>query len=216
MLRPETHRLRPDAFLTTDEIHPWVIIVTVMKAYLSLLVFTLLLSGCGIGPDMSKDRVPRSPSPTPWQGEKTVQQNIQDGDTAFAAKEYDVAAKAYRLAFEQEKMKPTLEKKAWYSLVDNLAMAYMLSGDNNNARVVLAAGLSRNYDYPMFHYILARTHAAEGNEDEALLHLSRAFRHKKNMIAGEKFPDPLTDESFASLADSPSFKKAVNEMKAGK
>ena len=33
------------------------------------------------------------------------------------------------------------------------------------------------------------------------------------MIAGEKFPDPLTDDSFKKFADSATFKKAVGEIK---
>ena len=187
-----------------------------MKTTLVFLVSIVLLSGCGLGPDMTKDRIPRSPSPTPWQGEKTVQQNVEDGSAAYASKDYEKALKSYKAAFEQEKQKPTLEKKLAYTLIDNLAMAYANTGDNNNARVVLAYGLSRDFKYPMFHYILARTHGEEGNESEALLHLRRAFKYKANMLPGEKIPDPLTEEAFASFADNPAFQKAVADMKSGK
>ena len=188
----------------------------IMRTTFSLVLLVVLLSGCGLGPDMSQDRIPRSPSPTPWQGEKTIQQNMEEGSAAYVAKDYPTAIKLYKAALEQEKLKPTLDKKLWHVLVDNLAMAYALSGDTNNARVVLAYGISRHYDYPMFHYILACTYGEESNESEAIFHLRRAFRHKKNMLPGEKFPDPLTDESFSSLTDSATFQKAVADMKGGK
>jgi tetratricopeptide (TPR) repeat protein len=188
----------------------------IMKTTLVFLVSIVILSGCGLGPDITKDRVPRSPSPTPWQGDKTVQQNVEDGSAAFMAKDYEKAIKSYKAALEQEKQKPTLEKKFAYTLIDNLAMAYGITGDSNNARVVLAYGLSRDFKYPMFHYILASTYGEEGNESEAILHLRRAFKYKANMLPGEKFPDPLTDESFSSLAENAAFQKAVAEMKSGK
>ena len=43
-----------------------------------------------------------------------------------------------------------------------------------------------------------------------------AFKHKANMIAGERFPNPETDSSFAKFRDSEKFNKAVAEMKSGK
>ena len=187
-----------------------------MKARLTFVFLTVLLSGCGMGPDMTRDRIPRSPSPTPWQGEKPFEDNMRDGDAAFAAKDYAAAAKAYGVALDQEKAKPKLEKKQWYALVNNTAMSYTLAGDTKNARVVLAYGVSKDFDYPLFHYNLARTYGVEGSVNDVIGHLERAFERRSKLPAGEKLPDPLTDESFASFAEDDVFKKAVARMKSGR
>ena len=191
------------------------IIVRIMKAKLVLIFIAIIFSGCGLGPDMTRDRIPRSPSPTPWQGEKSLEENLRDGDAAFAAKDYPAAIKSYRPAFDREQGKPTLEKKQWYKLLENFAHSYTLAGDTKNARVILAHGISKDYDYPMFHYNLARTFGQEGLEAEAISHLRRAYQRRKKMPAGETLPDPLIDESFAGFADSEMFKKAVADMKRG-
>ena len=187
-----------------------------MKAKLAFLIFVAVLCGCGLGPDMTRDRIQRSPSPTPWQGEKPFDENLSDGNAAYAAKDYPTAVKSYGTALDQEKAKPTLDKKQWYALVNNLAMSYTLTGDTKNARIVLAYGVSKNYDYPMFHYILARTFGVEGSEGDAINHLERAFERRSKLPAGEKLPDPMTDESFAGFADSDAFKRAVARMKSGR
>ena len=187
-----------------------------MKSKLFFLGLVALLSACGLGPDMTRDRMPRSPSPTPWQGEKSLEENMRDGDAAYAAKDYTAAIKSYKPALDKEQGKPTLEKKKWYGLVNNLAMSYTMAGDTKNARIVLAHGVSKDYSYPMFHYILARTYGQEGSESDAVAHLTRAFERRSKMPAGEKLPEPLTDESFAGFAENDSFKKAVASMKQSK
>ena len=187
-----------------------------MKAKLTFVFGVFLLSACGIGPDMNRDRIPRSPTPTPWQGEKPFEDNMRDGAAAYAAKDYPAAAKAYGTALDQEKAKPKLEKKQWRELVNNTAMAYTLSGDTKNARLALAYGVSKDFDYPMFHYILARTFGVEGSEADTTSHLERAFERRSKLSPGEKLPDPMTDDSFASFADSESFKRAVSRMKTGR
>ncbi|HKP67855.1 MAG TPA: hypothetical protein VJV05_01145 [Pyrinomonadaceae bacterium] len=186
-----------------------------MKAKLTFIFCVAMFSACGLGPDMNQDRIPRSPTPTPWQGEKPFEDNMRDAAAAYAAKDYPAAAKAYGVALDQEKAKPKLEKKQWRELVNNTANAYTLSGDTKNARLALAYGVSKDFDYPMFHYILARTFGAEGSEPDAIGHLERAFERRSKLSAGEKLPDPMTDESFASFTDSDTFKRAVSRMKAG-
>ena len=175
-----------------------------------------LAASCGLGPDLSKDRVPRSPTPTPFVPEKPIEEYMRDGAAAYAARDYHAALPPYKRALEIEQRSPKLDKKQWYELVENLAMSYGLTGDSKSARVVLAYGLSKEYNYPMFQYILARTHGQEGDESTSLLHLRRAFEYRANMIEGETLPDPLTDSSFESFADSETFKKAVAEMKKSK
>ncbi len=187
-----------------------------MKAKVAIVLFAVLLFGCGLGPDMTRDRIPRSPTPTPWQGEKPFEDNIREGAAAFAAQDYPAAAKAYGTALDQEKAKPKLEKKQWHELVNNTAMSYTLAGDTKNARLTLAYGVSKDFDYPMFHYILARTYGVEGSGSDAINHLEKAFERRSKLPAGEKLPDPLTDPAFSSFADDEVFKKAVARMKSGR
>ena len=187
-----------------------------MKIGLLFLWVLIFLSGCGLGPDLSKDRVPRSPSPTPFIPEKPIDEYMREGSAAYLARDYRAAITSYKRALEIEQRDPKLDKKHWYVLVDNLAMSYGLTGDVKNARLVLAYGISKDYNYPMFHYIVACTYGEEGDESNSLYHLSRAFEHRANMLAGEKFPDPLTDSSFASFADSETFKRSVAAMKSSR
>ena len=54
------------------------------------------------------------------------------------------------------------------------------------------------------------------DEANAIKNLRLAYQYKKNMIPGERLPDPMTDSSFSKFLDSNTFKKAVKEMKSGK
>ena len=139
---------------------------------------------------------------------------MREGDAAYGAKNYSAAVAAYQRVFEREQAQPKLDKKLWYGLTENLADSYTHTGDVRNARVVLAQGISKDYKFPMFYYILARTYAEEGNEIQTITHIQKAYENKKNLPAGRTLPDPMTDESFAAFADSAEFKKAVSRMSA--
>jgi len=186
------------------------------RSFLFVTLIAIASAACGLGPDMTRDRIPRSPSPTPWQGEIPIQDYIREGDAAYQANNYRGAVEPYKRAMEIEQRQPQLDKKQWYALVNNLATSYASTGDVTNARVLLAYGISKDFKYPMFHYILARTYGDEGNEGEALRHLRNAYYNKRNIGPGEKLPDPLEDSSFANFADNEVFKKAIADMKAGR
>ena len=181
----------------------------------ALLLCVVVLCGCGLGPDMTRDRIPPSPTPTPWQGEVATTEYIRQGDVAFAAGDYSGAVAPYKNAFDQEKFQQKLEKKALFGLISNLATAYSKTGDSRNARLVLAYGISKDYSNPIVHYTLATTFGEEGNEAQALSHLRDAYKNRKKLQQGETLPDPMTDPSFASMQDSDTFKKAVGAMKRG-
>jgi tetratricopeptide (TPR) repeat protein len=179
---------------------------------LSILVVALL-SGCGLGPDMTRDRIPPSPTPTPWQGEVATTEYIRQGDAAYASGDYASAIPHYKNAFDQDKFQLKLEKKALYGLIRNLATAYSKTGDARNARLVVAYGISKDYAYPMHHYTLAAISGDEGNEAEAISHLRTAYKNRNKLLPGETFPDPLKDTAFANMKDSETFKNAVRAMK---
>src|SRR5688572_1991538 len=179
------------------------------------LLFSLFLSAaaCGLGPDMSRDRVPPSPTPTPFIPDKPTVEYIRLGDAAAAAGDHGGASLHYKRAFEIERDEQKLEKKQFYALISKLSIAYARAGDTKSARVTTAYGLSKKYDHALFHYALASSYAVEGDEMNALHHLENAYEFKNKLGPGEILPDPLTDESFAGLSDSTAFKSAVARMK---
>jgi len=181
----------------------------------STLVFAAVLFSlaCGLGPDMSQDRIPRSPSPTPFVPDKPIGDYLRDGSTAYAAGNFSEALIHYKKAFEIEQREQKLEKKERRELVSNLAIVYSRTGDTKNSRLVIAYGLSKDFDAPMYYSALACNSASEGDESTTLYHLSEAFGFRHRLLPGEKMVDPLKDSCFADFADNDTFKKAVAEMK---
>src|SRR5687767_6436871 len=94
-----------------------------MRTVLLVLCLSLVTLACGLGPDLSKDRVQRSPSPTPFIPEKPIDEYMKEGSAAYLARDYAAAITPYKRALEIEQRDPKLDKKLWYVLVDNLAMS---------------------------------------------------------------------------------------------
>jgi tetratricopeptide (TPR) repeat protein len=187
-----------------------------MMKFATVLAISILSLACGLGPDLSKDRIERPPSPTPFVADKPIAEYLRDGDAAFEAGDYAAALTPYKRAFEIEQREQKLETKSWHALVNNLAMSYVRTGDMKNARLTIAYGVSKDYDHPPFHYTLACSFGEEGDESNATYHLRKAFRFRNKMPAGEKLADPMTDACFDSFASSDAFAKAVAEMKVAR
>lgn len=194
---------------------PRCIIGSIMIRIILLSFSIVFVAACGLGPDMTRDRIPPSPTPTPWQGEVATDEYLRQGDAAYTAGNYAAAVTPYKNAYDQDQYQKKLEPKALHGLVDKLATSYSKTGDARNARLVLAYGLSKDWGNPMHHYVLAATFGEEGSESEALSHLRRAYKNKNKLGKGETLPDPLTDSSFASMQDSDTFRRAVGAMKRG-
>lgn len=180
------------------------------------LIFGFLLVGLSIS--CSNAQVPNTATATApvEKPQRTSFEYMRDGSAAFLNGSYDKAIEPFQKALDLEKQDRKLEKNLWFALIDNLAMAYGITGDLKNSRLTLEYGISKEPEYPMFYYIMANTYGEENDEPNAIKYLRIAFKHQKNMVAGEAFPDPLVDDSFKNFADSPTFKKAVVEMKKEK
>jgi len=137
---------------------------------------------------------------------------LGEGSKHFLRGDYRAAIGPYSRALELEKQSPRLERDLWRVLVDNLGMSYGISGDLKRARETFEYGLSKDPDYPMFHYNMACTYAEMGDLDNAIKSLRQAFAHKQNMIPGETMPDPRTDSSFARYRKDKKFLKALEEI----
>ncbi len=144
---------------------------------------------------------------------KVIRKYIGEGSALFSKGDYQGAIKPYQKALDLEDKNPTLEKSIWRVLVDNLGMAYGISGDLKKAKATFEYGLSKDPDYPMFHYNMACTFAEMNDEDQTIAYLRSAFKNKENMIAGEVMPNPATDDSFARFMKDEKFLNAIKEIK---
>ena len=148
--------------------------------------------------------------------QKTSLQYVAEGSKYYLDRDYKRAIPPYQKALDLEKKERKLDKNIWIVLVDNLAMSYGISGDIKNSQSVLEYGISKEPTYPLFYYNMACGYGELNDEDNAIKWLRPAFKHKANMIAGERLPDPMTDSSFEKFRDSEKFKKAIAEMKTVK
>jgi tetratricopeptide (TPR) repeat protein len=97
-------------------------------------------------------------------------------------------------------------------LIDQLGMAYGISGDLARSKSVFEYGISKDPDYPMFYYNLACGYGEQNDKANALVFLRKAFDRKANSIKGERMPDPLSDDSFRNFVSDPAFVKEVKAM----
>ncbi len=135
------------------------------------------------------------------------------GSRYFLQERYQEAIPPYQKALDLEKQQPTLEKDLWRVLVDNLGMAYGITGDLAKAETTFRYGLSKDPTYPMFSYNMACTYAERNDLDNTLIWLKKAFDNKANSIPGEGMPDPRKDDSFRRFLNEPRFQALVDSLR---
>jgi tetratricopeptide (TPR) repeat protein len=172
-----------------------------MKTTLLILVALLALNIMSVG------------APIQQQSSSEVMELMQEGSAYFLRDDFKNAIVPYQKALDLEKVKRRLSKSLWRVLVDNLGMAYGISGDLKSAKKTFEYGISKDPDYPMFYYNMACTYGEMDNMEKAIEFLKLAFDRKANMIPGEKMPDPATDSSFARFINLEQFKAALKEIK---
>ncbi|MEO8572429.1 MAG: hypothetical protein ABI481_00545 [Pyrinomonadaceae bacterium] len=148
--------------------------------------------------------------------QKSSMEYLQDGSALYMNRDYKGAIKPYQKALDLEKKERKLERQWWIALVDNLGMAYGMTGDIKSSFAVFEYGVSVEPTYPLFYYNMACGYGELGDEENAIKWLRPAYKYKANMIAGERFPNAETDSSFAKFRDSEKFKQALAEMKSEK
>lgn len=148
--------------------------------------------------------------------QKSSMEYLQEGSVYYLNHDYKNAIKPYQKALDLEKKERKLERKFWIVLVDNLGMAYGITGDVKSSFGVFEYGISVEPTYPLFYYNMACGYGELGDEDNAIKWLRPAFKNKANMMEGERFPNPETDSSFAKFREREKFQKAIAEMKSGK
>jgi tetratricopeptide (TPR) repeat protein len=135
----------------------------------------------------------------------------QYGSGAYLKRDYKTAIQHYSKAVELNKQDRQMKAVIWRVVVDNLGMAYGMTGDLVNAKKTFEYGLSVQPDYPLFHYNMACTYGEMGDVDQAIASLRKAFSLEANMNRGESMPDPATDSSFKRFLKDEKFRAFLRE-----
>jgi tetratricopeptide (TPR) repeat protein len=141
---------------------------------------------------------------------------MSEGSALYLRNDFKNAIRPYSKALELEKEQPTLDKNMWHVLVDNLGMAYGITGDLKKAKETFEYGLTKDSAYPLFYYNLACLYAEMNDLESAIKQLKRAFEYRQNVLPGETMPDPSKDDSFQRFMRNPQFLAALDEIKKSK
>lgn len=156
--------------------------------------------------DLATAAAPSAPAGT------TTMDLFREGSKRFQMQDFSGAIAPYQQALDRERAKRQLSKTLWYVLVDNLGMAYGISGDLDHAEETFQYGVSQDSDYPIFYYNLACTYAGRNNKEKTMDYLKMAFARKANVIPGEEMPDPGKDDSFRDFMKDPEFSKLAASL----
>jgi tetratricopeptide (TPR) repeat protein len=137
---------------------------------------------------------------------------LMEGSKYFLNNQFDKAIGPYQKALDLEKNDRKLESKLWRTLIDNLGMAYGITGDLKSAEDVFQYGISKDPTYPIFYYNMACTYAERNDLDNTVKYLKTAFEYKQNIIPGEQMPDPSKDDSFQRFMQSEKFRKLIESL----
>ena len=137
---------------------------------------------------------------------------FREGSKLYIMQDYTDAIGPYQKALDLETQNPQIPKTDWFVLVDNLGMAYGMTGDLNHAEKVFDYGVSREPRYPLFYYNLACTYAERKKMDRTMNFLKTAFDLKANVLPGESMPDPRKDDSFQEFMKDKKFRDFVDSL----
>jgi tetratricopeptide (TPR) repeat protein len=135
-----------------------------------------------------------------------------EGSKYFREGQFDKAIGPYRKALDLEKADRKLDASFWRVLIDNLGMAYGITGDLKSAEEVFRYGISKDPTYPIFYYNMACTYAERNDLDNTIKYLKTAFQYKRNTIPGERMPDPSKDDSFQRFMQNETFRKLIKSL----
>jgi tetratricopeptide (TPR) repeat protein len=119
------------------------------------------------------------------------------------SRSYDTAAIYYQRTLDS--LPPRTDLNSRRIVVDQLALAYGISGQLKRSRDINAEAIKSDPDYPLYYYNLACADAEQGDAKNARIHLQQAFDRRANTIPGEPMPDPAKDDSILKLKGDQSF-----------
>ena len=147
-------------------------------------------------------------------GLQTQDKDIRDGSKYYVQGNYPKAIEYYQKALQREKDSHYLNQTTLRVLVDNLGIAYGMTGDLKQAKETFDYGVSKDPAYPLFYYNLACTYGEMGEIKMTEDNLTRAFHYRENAIAGEEMPDPREDSSFQRFMKDEDFRKFLDALVA--
>jgi hypothetical protein len=137
------------------------------------------------------------------------------GQILYNAKMYKAAGPVFETASGRLKESHEADETTMKRVVtDQAGMAYGMSGDLQKTRSIFEKAIADDPEYPLYYYNLACADAGEKDLAEAQKHLREAFDRKANVIAGEKMPDPTTDDSFLPYRDNKEFWSFLEGLQA--
>jgi len=134
------------------------------------------------------------------------------GHSLFYQDKFSEAVPAYERAMALKEKAADLPSTEERILIDQLGMAYGLGGQLDKGKALFEGAIRKDPDYPMYYYNLACTVAEQGDLDAAVTNLKLGFARKSNMLPGETYPDPRTDDSFKQFLGNDKFEAALKEM----
>jgi tetratricopeptide (TPR) repeat protein len=127
------------------------------------------------------------------------------GQSLFMQKKYAESVGPYEKARELEASGKKLSSDQHRILVDQLVIAYGVSGNFKKVHDLLEDAIRHDPEYPLNYYNLACAFAEEGEKAKMLANLSTAYQHRDHVLKGEQMPDPRSDDSFQKYVHDDDF-----------
>jgi tetratricopeptide (TPR) repeat protein len=134
------------------------------------------------------------------------------GNLYYQQKNYPSAIPYYEKAVALETGERTLPRVFWIIMVDQLGMSHGISGNTERAIETYNAALLKEPEYPLFYYNLACAYAESNDLGGAIENLKTAYKYRKNLLPGEKIPNPRTDPSFQRFLNDDAFLTELEYM----
>lgn len=132
-----------------------------------------------------------------------------DATKLFTHGDYKGSIPLYQNVLKKEL---TLTKEYWYMLIDNLGMAYSITGDLAAAQKLFEYGLSKDNKYPIFYTNLACIYAEKNDMKACTTYLKLAHKYKLNALPGDTLLDPTKGESFQKFMKNNEFISTLKEL----
>jgi tetratricopeptide (TPR) repeat protein len=130
-------------------------------------------------------------------------------------KQYAEALADLNTALGMERKQRQLDAAHWRKLIGHLLDIHSAAGDREQVKTLLDYGVANDPAYPVFQLGLAYYYAAQGDLDNTIAALEKAYVNRKNdrLTAGWAWIDPLTHPAFAQFKQNEKFRRAAKALK---
>ena len=133
------------------------------------------------------------------------------GHLLFQQERFADAIAPYEHARRLNASSKALDKTTERVLNDQLGMSYGISGQLDISKALFQQAVKDDPDYALYRYNLACAIAESGDLDSTLETLAGALQRRKNVIAGEEFPNPRQDSSFKRFLGQERFEALLKQ-----